>query len=211
MSITSRRTIWLMLLGVLLAATDLTVVTTVLPQMIFDLGISLRSELPQAAWIVNAYLISYTLVIPLLGRVSDQRGRHTAFTWCLALFAIGSVVAGLANTLSWMIVGRAVQALGAGGMVPVVMAYVGDVLPVERRPLALGIVGAVDTAGWVIGPLYGALMVVLASWRLIFFINLPLSLAIGLALFVSRTSAAKGTNQPSRPTGHTVDWPGALS
>ena len=99
----------------------------------------------------------------------------------------------------------------AGGMVPVVMAYVGDVLPVERRPLALGIVGAVDTAGWVIGPLYGALMVVLASWRLIFFINLPLSLAIGLALFVSRTSAAKGTNQPSRPTGHTVDWPGALS
>src|SRR5438876_12048435 len=130
MSPTARSTFWLMLLGVLVAASDLTVVTTVLPQIIFDLGISLRSELPQAAWIVNAYLIAYTLVIPLLGRVSDRRGRHTVFMWCLALFAIGSIVAGLANTLSWMIVGRAVQALGAGGMVPVVMAYVGDVLPV---------------------------------------------------------------------------------
>src|SRR5207237_7765932 len=127
----------LMLLGVLVAASDLTVVTTVLPQIIFDLGISLRSELPQAAWIVNAYLIAYTLVIPLLGRVSDRRGRLTVFLWCLALFSLGSLIAGTANALSWMIAGRAVQALGAGGMVPVVMACVGDGFPVERRPVAL--------------------------------------------------------------------------
>src|SRR5438067_2521295 len=91
MSSTSRRMFWLMLLGVLVAASDLTVVTTVLPQIIFDLGISLRSELPQAAWIVNAYLIAYTLVIPLLGRVSDRRGRLTVFLWCLALFSLGSL------------------------------------------------------------------------------------------------------------------------
>ena len=86
-----------MLLGVLVAASDLTVVTTVLPQIIFDLGISLRSELPQAAWIVNAYLIAYTLVIPLLERVSDRRGRLTVFLWCLALFSLGSLIAGTAN------------------------------------------------------------------------------------------------------------------
>ncbi|TMC49558.1 MAG: MFS transporter, partial [Chloroflexi bacterium] len=163
------------------------------------------------AWIVNAYLIAYTLVIPLLGRVSDHRGRHAVFMWCLALFAFGSIVAGLANTLSWMIVGRAVQALGAGGMVPVVMAYVGDVLPVERRPLALGIVGAVDTAGWVIGPLYGALMVVLANWRLIFFINLPLSLAIGLGMLASRDANATRAERASMPARSALDWPGALS
>ena len=163
MPASARLPLLLMLAGVFVAASDLTVVSTILPQIVFDLEIPLRTGLSQAAWIVNAYLIAYTLTLPLLGHVSDQFGRRNTFLACLVLFSAGSLVAGTARTLEVMIAGRAIQALGAGAMVPVAMAYVADVLPPERRPLALGIVGAVDTAGWVIGPLYGALMVAFSN------------------------------------------------
>jgi MFS family permease len=183
----------LMLAGVFVAASDLTVVSTILPQIVFDLEIPLRTGLAQAAWIVNAYLIAYTLTLPLMGHVSDQFGRRNTFLCCLLLFSAGSLVAGTAHSLDVMIAGRVLQALGAGAMVPVTMAYVADILPPERRPLALGLVGAVDTAGWVIGPLYGALMVVFSQWRWIFFINAPFSILTGVGLWLCMGPAQTGS------------------
>src|SRR5262245_52429777 len=198
----------LMLAGVFVAASDLTVVSTILPQIVLDLEIPLRTGLTQAAWIVNAYLIAYTVALPLLGRLSDLFGRRNTFLLCLALFSAGSLVAGLAQSLELMIAGRAIQALGAGAMVPVTMAYVADTLPAERRPTALGLVGAVDTAGWVIGPLYGAGMVVFFQWRWIFFINLPFSLLLAAGLWWVMRTAPAGV-APNKPTR--IDWPGALA
>src|SRR5712692_10403537 len=99
----SRLPFALMLAGVFVAASDLTVVSTILPQIIFDLEIPLRTGLSQAAWIVNAYLIAYTITMPFMGRVSDLFGRRNIFLACLILFSAGSLVAGLAATLEWMI------------------------------------------------------------------------------------------------------------
>lgn len=198
----------LMLAGVFVAASDLTVVSTILPQIVLDLEIPLRTGLSQAAWIVNAYLIAYTVALPLLGRLSDWFGRRNTFLLCLLLFSAGSLVAGLAHSLELMIAGRALQALGAGAMVPVTMAYVADTQPAERRPTTLGLVGAVDTAGWVIGPLYGAVMVVFFQWRWIFFINLPFSLLLAAGLWWVMRNAPPGVAQvkPAR-----IDWLGALA
>ncbi|MBI5877140.1 MAG: MFS transporter [Chloroflexi bacterium] len=201
-----------MLAGVFVAASDLTVVSTILPQVIFDLEIPLRTGLGQAAWIVNAYLIAYTVTMPAMGRISDIAGRRGAFFAALALFAVGSLVAGLARALDVMIAGRALQALGAGAMVPVTMAFVADAMPPARRPWALGIVGAVDTAGWVVGPLYGAAMVVLAQWRWLFFINLPFSLLIAFALWrlMRPQAAAERPAFTASRDWRTLDLPGLV-
>lgn len=212
MRASARLPLLLMLAGVFVAASDLTVVSTILPQIVFDLEIPLRTGLSQAAWIVNAYLIAYTLTLPLMGHVSDQFGRRNTFLACLLLFSAGSLVAGTARTLEVMIAGRALQALGAGAMVPVTMAYVADVLPLERRPLALGIVGAVDTAGWVIGPLYGALMVAAFQWRWIFFINVPFSLAAGAGLWLRMRQPVQSAGpEDARGGWRRIDWLGAAA
>jgi EmrB/QacA subfamily drug resistance transporter len=169
--------------SVFLGALDLTVVSTILRQVIFDLEIPFPSGLNEAAWIVTGYLLAYTLTMPVMGRLSDLYSRRRVFLICLGLFVCGSIVVGIANTLMLIIAGRVLQALGAGALVPVSMAVVGDVFPVERRAVALGIIGAVDTAGWVVGPLYGALMVTQFQWRWVFFINIPLGVAAAACAF----------------------------
>ena len=169
--------------GVFIAADDLTVVSTMLVQMLRDLDISIQTQLDEAAWIVNAYLIAYVVTMPFMGRVSDIFGRRLVFVACLGIFAVGSVMVVLAPNLPWMVVARAVTGVGGGAMVPVAIAIVGDVFPDERRPFAMGILGAVDTAGWIWGPLFGATLVRYLSWRWQFYLNLPLSALAAAAAF----------------------------
>ncbi|MCA9934769.1 MAG: MFS transporter [Ardenticatenaceae bacterium] len=166
--------------GVFVAADDLTVVSTMLRQIIFDLEIPLPDGLDKAAWIVNAYLIAYVVVMPFIGRLSDIVGRRAVYVGALALFLIGSIWIPLAPDLPSFIVGRVLTALGGGAMVPVAMAVIGDVYPREKRARALGALGAIDTAGWVWGPLYGALLIRFLTWQWQFYLNIPLSL-IGMA------------------------------
>lgn len=166
--------------GVFVAADDLTVVSTMLRQIIFDLRIPLPDGLNDAAWIVNAYLIAYVVVMPLAGRLSDLWGRRAVYLGAFSLFLVGSVWLPLAHDLPTFIVGRVLTALGGGAMVPVGMAVIGDVYETRRRPGALGVLGAVDTAGWVWGPLYGALLIRYLHWRWQFYLNVPLAL-IGMA------------------------------
>lgn len=170
-----------MAFGVFVAADDLTVVSTMLRQIIVDLEIPLPQGLDRAAWIVNAYLIAYVVVMPFIGRVSDIIGRRLVYMGAMALFLLGSIWVPLATDLNWFIVGRVLTALGGGAMVPVAMAVIGDVYPVEKRASAMGMLGAIDTAGWVWGPLYGALLVRFLDWRWQFYLNVPLSI-IGLVL-----------------------------
>jgi len=188
--------------GVFVAADDLTVVSTMLRQIIFDLEIPLPEGLDRAAWIVNAYLIAYVVVMPFIGRLSDILGRRAVYVGSLVLFLAGSVWVPLAPDLNSFIVGRVLTALGGGAMVPVAMAVIGDVYPREKRASALGALGAIDTAGWVWGPLYGALLIRFLTWQWQFYLNIPLSLlGIAAAWWALR-------DLPEPKTRERIDWLG---
>lgn len=193
-------------LGIFLAALDQTVVVTALPPISTDLQIPV-SQLDKAAWIVIAYLLGYTVTLPIMGRVADVHGQKRLFLLSLGLFAIGSLLCALAPSLEWLIGARAVQAVGGGAVLPVGMGMCRYLFPERRVPFVLGLMGAVAEAGGVIGPLWGALVIkgfdgVLgtAGWRWIFWVNLPLALLFGaLVLFTPRLPRSPGK----------VDWPGA--
>lgn len=190
--------------GIFVAADDLTVVSTLLPQMITDFEIPVPSGLDDASWIVSAYLIAYIGTMPFMGRVSDIYGRWKVYVACLGIFALGSLFVPLAESLPWLITFRAIQAIGGGAMVPVAMAIIGDVYPSERRPLAMGALVAIDTAGWIFGPLYGAFLVRYLDWRWQFYINIPASFLAAAGAYW----ALKGLPQPKRKVS--LDIPGAL-
>jgi len=174
------------LLCVFLGAVDLTVIAAILPRMITDLGVN-TSDIDRYIWIVSGYLIAYIVAIPIVGRISDMAGRKNTFLFCLAIFMAGSIACGLAGTMNGLIAGRSIQGFGAGGLLPVALALTSDTLPRGKRFAGIGLVSAVDTLGWVIGPVYGAIVEALAwsaneGWRWIFWLNVPL-LAIA-AVFV---------------------------
>ena len=190
--------------GIFVAADDLTVVSTLLPQMITDFEISVPAGLDDASWIVSAYLIAYIGTMPFMGRVSDLYGRWKVYVACLGIFALGSLLVPLAETLPWLITFRAIQAIGGGAMVPVSMAIIGDIFPSERRAMAMGTLVAIDTAGWIFGPLYGAFLVRYLDWKWQFYINIPASILAAVGAYF----ALRNLPQPKRKV--TLDIPGAL-
>lgn len=198
-------TLALICVAVFVGAVDLTVVTAVLPKIVADLQVSIDTELHRAAWVITGYLLAYTVSMTFMGRLSDLYGRRAAYLLCLTIFILGSVGVAAAPTLDGVIAGRVVQAFGAGSLVPISMALVGDLFPPERRSQALGVIAAVDTAGWMVGHLYGGvLMRAFDDWRLLFWVNAP----IGLLALALTWRALRDV-----PVGRVVgafDWPGAL-
>ena len=185
----------LVCLPVFIGALDLTIVSAVLPDVIRSLTIEIQ-KLDVAGWVVTGYFVSYAISMTFMGKASDLAGRRVVFLICLVIFFLGSWF--VAASPGWptrialsvmerfqehpnegfaslyaLIAGRVVQAFGAGAMVPVSMALVADLFPPAKRALPLGIVGAVDTAGWVLGHFYGGVMVQFVSWPYLFWINLP--------------------------------------
>lgn len=205
---------WLVLavicVPVFIGSLDLTVVSAFLPELIIELELPLQSALDDAAWILSGYLLAYTVSLTFMGRVSDLLGRRTVYVVCLLVFIAGSILVATAGGwpaqtlhsvyrrlgqrpdiayvhLQALIIGRVVQALGAGALVPVSLALVGDLFPPARRARPLGLVGAVDTLGWVLGHLYGGILVQFVHWHWLFWINVPLTLlTIGLVLWALR-------------------------
>ena len=190
----------LVCLPVFIGALDLTIVSAVLPEVIRSMTIEIQ-KLDVAGWAVTGYFVSYAISMTFMGKVSDIAGRRIVYLACLVIFFVGSWLvaaspgwpAGIAlkvmqlfqahpesgfAPLYALIGGRVVQAFGAGAMVPVSMALVADLFPPDKRGLPLGIVGAVDTAGWVLGHLYGGIMVQFMSWPYLFWINLPVVVVI---------------------------------
>lgn len=167
--------------AVLLAAADTYVVVLALPDMMLGVGLGL-DELQRATPIVSAFLLGYVATLPLVGRVADLVGRVPVLVGCLLLFALGSLLTATADELGLVVVGRALQGVGGGGLVPATIALVADLWPAERRGTPLGVVGAVQETGSVVGPLYGGLVLALAGWRAIFWVNLVGALVLGLAL-----------------------------
>ena len=193
--------------SVFVAADDLTVVSTMLRPIIGDLGLVLPDGLDDAAWVVNAYLIAFVAVMPIAGRVSDVIGRRRTFVVAYLLFLIGTTLIPLSTSFDsafgWFLTGRVLTAIGGGAMVPVALAVVGDVYPEGRRARALGTLGAIETMGWVWGPLYGAMLVRFLSWQWQFWLNIPLGL-VGLA---ASWWALEGHDRPAER--QRVNWLGA--
>lgn len=193
--------------SVFVAADDLTVVSTMLRPIIGDLGLILPDGLDDAAWIVNAYLIAFVAVMPIAGRVSDVLGRRRTFMAAYLLFMVGTILIPLSTSFDsafgWFLTGRVLTAIGGGAMVPVALAVVGDVYAEGKRARALGTLGAIETMGWVWGPLYGSMLVRFLSWEWQFWLNIPLAL-VGL---VASWWALAGHDRPAQR--RRVDWFGA--
>jgi EmrB/QacA subfamily drug resistance transporter len=200
-----RLTLALVAAAIFVGAVDLTVVSAVLPKIMLDLRVSLDTELNRASWVVSGYLLAYTVSMTFTGRLSDLLGRRLVYLTSLCIFIVGSAMVAAAPSLELLVLGRVVQALGAGAMVPVSMALVSDIFPPGARAAALGFIGAVDTAGWMVGHLYGGvLMRAFDDWRLLFWVNLP----IGLVALALTWWALRDVPQHRAPGG--FDWPGAL-
>lgn len=181
--------------AVLLAAADTYVVVAVLPSIMGGVGLGV-DRLQRATPIISGFLLGYTVVLPLLGRLSDLVGRAPVFVACLSGFAMGSLLTATAHSLSVLVAGRALQGLGGGGLVPVTLSLVAERWPPEDRGLPLGVVGAVQELGSVLGPLYGAAIVTISTWRAIFWINLPLAAVLGAGFVASRPREHLGDGPP---------------
>ncbi len=189
--------------GVFVAADDLMVVATMLRPMIDDFELVVPDDLDAAAWIVNTYLVAYVAVMPIAGRLSDLVGRRAVFIGALGLFAVGSLIVPAAGSLPVLYLGRVLTALGGGALVPVAFAVAADLHRGPARARALGVLAAIETVGWVWGPLYGALLVRFATWRWQFHINVALAVA-GIAIGWRILDGA-GRDRPR------LDWLGPLA
>src|SRR6476646_3719318 len=182
----------------LLASLDQTIVSTALPTIVADLG-----GLNHLSWVVTAYLLAVTAVTPLYGKLGDQFGRKIVLQGALVLFLIGSALCGLSQNMTELIAFRAIQGLGGGGLMVSAQAAIGDVVPPSERGRYQGLFGAVFGISAVAGPLIGGFLTTHASWRWIFYVNLPLG-AVALAVL------AVTLHTPPERHKHRIDYEGAV-
>tara|TARA_B100001123_G_scaffold450277_1_gene619783 strand:+ start:19349 stop:20884 length:1536 start_codon:yes stop_codon:yes gene_type:complete len=184
--------------GLLLSALDQTIVATALPKIVGELG-----GLDYYSWIVTAYLLSTTVSTPLYGKLSDLYGRRLMFQVAILVFVAGSLFAGLAQGMLQLIFCRAVQGIGAGGLMAMTFAVVGDVVSPRQRGRYIGLLAGTWAFASVIGPLIGGFIVDNMSWRWVFLINLP----IGIVAFAVTSSVLR---LPTVYRSHRIDIEGVL-
>jgi EmrB/QacA subfamily drug resistance transporter len=187
-----------LMLGMLLAALDQTIVSTALTTISRDFH---RPDL--YSWVVTSYLLTSTVTTPLYGKISDLFGRKRIFQFAIVVFLIGSALSGLSGSMYQLILFRGVQGLGAGGLMSLALSIVGDVIPPRQRGRYQGYFGGVFGAASVLGPLIGGFLVDQASWRWVFYVNLP----IGIVALVVINRVLKLDHSPRKAK---IDWTGAL-
>jgi EmrB/QacA subfamily drug resistance transporter len=187
------------MLALLLAALDQSVVATALPHIAADLH-----SFSNLSWVVSAYLIASTATIPLFGKLSDLYGRRKLFIVAISIFLFGSAACGVAQSMTQLIIFRVLQGLGAGGLIPLVQALVGDLVSPRERGKYQGYVSSAWGIAAVAGPLVGGVLTDQASWRWIFLVNIPLG---GAALCVVATQM----HIPFERREHSIDYTGAMT
>lgn len=212
MAISSRRQ-WVLVAvvacGAFITALDQTVVVTALPAVMADLKVPVL-RLEAVIWVVTAYLLGYTVAMPLLGRLADVHGYVRVYWASLVVFGIGTTLValsgeseqlnGLVEPLDQIVVARVIQAIGGGGAVPISLAIAAALTAPQHRGLALGIVAGAAEAGSMLGPAYGGAIIEIWGWRAIFWLNVPQAAIIGTALIWV----------PKQPTsGGRMDYRGA--
>ncbi|HEX2102204.1 MAG TPA: MDR family MFS transporter [Solirubrobacteraceae bacterium] len=186
-----------MMLATLLAALDQTVVATALPQIVTDLH-----GFEELSWVVSSFLVAATVTVPLYGKLSDLYGRRRMFVVAISIFLVGSALCGAAQSMGQLVAFRALQGIGAGGLLPLSQAAIADLFSPRERGRYQGYIGSMWATAAVAGPLLGGSLTDAASWRWIFFVNLPLG-ALALVV-VLRTMHA-----PAQVRPHTIDYAGA--
>ncbi|MFH8927608.1 DHA2 family efflux MFS transporter permease subunit [Streptomyces pristinaespiralis] len=187
-----------LLLGMLLAALDQTIVATALPTIVSELG-----GMDHLSWVVTAYMLAATAATPLWGKLGDQYGRKKLFQTAIVIFLVGSALCGISQNMPQLIAFRAVQGLGGGGLMVLSMAIVGDLVSPRERGKYQGLFGAVFGATSVLGPLLGGFFTEHLSWRWVFYINLPIGVVALLVI-------AAVLHIPVRRTRHTIDYLGTF-
>ena len=159
-------------LAMLPAVLDQTILSTALPTIASDLG-----RLADVSWVVTAYVVAAAAATPVWGKLGDRRGRKTLLELSLALFLVASAACGFAHSIAFLVLARGIQGVAAGGLMSLAMAAVGDLVAPRERGRYQGYIATVFAAATVAGPLLGGLLVQHASWRWVFYVNLPLGIA----------------------------------
>ena len=186
-----------LMVTLLLAALDQTIVATALPRIVSDLG-----GITQYSWVFTAYMLTSTVTVPLYGKLGDVYGRKYLFLVAIVIFLVGSALCGLAQGMTQLVIFRAIQGIGAGGLFPLSLAVIGAIVPPRDRGRYQGLIGAVFAAASIAGPAVGGFIVDNTTWRWIFLVNLPVG---GLALAV--ISVTMPRRAPLKE--HSIDWLGA--
>src|SRR5689334_23843909 len=186
-----------LMVTLLLAALDQTIVATALPKVVGDLG-----GIDQYSWVFTAYMLTSTVTVPLYGKLGDVYGRKNLFLFAIVVFLLGSALCGAATSMTQLVVFRAIQGLGGGGIFPLSLAVIGNIVPPRDRGRWQGLIGAVFAASSIIGPAVGGFIVDNTTWRWVFLVNLPVG---GLALAVISATMPRR----ARRTAHSIDWLGA--
>ncbi|HEX4691197.1 MAG TPA: MDR family MFS transporter [Solirubrobacteraceae bacterium] len=186
-----------LMLGMFLAALDQTIVSTALPTIVGELG-----GLNHLSWVVTSYLVATTASTPLYGKLGDLYGRKRLFALAIVIFLVGSALSGASESLEELIAFRALQGIGAGGLMVGAQAIIADIVPPRERGRYMGLIGSVFAVASVAGPLLGGFFVDSLSWRWVFYVNLPIG-AVALAVVTLRL------HLPRSRTEHRIDWLGA--
>ena len=158
-----------LMIVLMLAALDQTIVATALPRIVSDVG-----GISEYSWVFAAYMLTSTITVPLYGRLGDVYGRRPLFLVAIAIFLVGSALCGAAQEMTELVLARGVQGLGAGGLLSLSLAVIGAIVPPRERGRWQGLIGSVFASASIIGPAVGGFIVDTTSWRWVFLVNLPI-------------------------------------
>ncbi|MCQ6561281.1 MDR family MFS transporter [Paenibacillus mendelii] len=188
-----------LLLGLIFSELDQTVVSTAMPTIIKDLhGLSLYG------WVAGVYMLSITMFMPIIGKLADLYGRRKVYLSCMALFMAGSIVSGLADSMVMLLIGRSIQGIGAGGLMPLALVIIGDTYPLEQRARIQSLFGPMMILPQLLGPTVGGYFVGHLNWHWIFLINIPIGLASAFLMI-------KGLRADGVKEKRVIDWAGAVT